>query len=216
MSVLSDREIAEFIRQGLDEDRLLAAHPPLTRARLAAFWRRLGLEESERGSEREREKHRPPSPSPSPSRPQRAGEHLAVVARCDGAARGNPGPAAVGVVIEDESGQALLDFGECIGKTTNNVAEYQAVIRAAERALELGATEVTFSLDSQLLARQLQGRYRVKAPHLKPLHARALQLLEQFERWQVIEVPREQNAAADRMANLALDKQRRGERTGDP
>lgn len=211
MPVLSERQIAALVRQYLDEARMLAEHPELSRAQLDAFWQRLGLKPAAQA-----DLFAPARPTPPRAkRRQRAGEHLVVVARCDGAARGNPGPAAIGGVIEDEDGQGLMDFGECIGETTCNVAEYKAVIRAIEKALELGATEITLRLDSQLLTRQLQGRYRVKAPHLRPLHQQALGLLGRFKRWEVVEVSRGENAAADRLANRALDRQRRGETKGD-
>jgi ribonuclease HI len=198
-------KLAALIRQYVDRDRLLADHPQVTAGQLDAFWRQCGAPEEPSQDLFDAPEEAPPPPK----RPQRAGEHLPLVARCDGASRGNPGPAAVGVVIEDQDGQDLMDFGEAIGETTNNVAEYRAVIRAAEKGLELGGTELHLKLDSQLLARQLQGRYRVKAAHLKPLHRQATALLERFQQWDVQFVPREQNAAADRLANQALDRQRR-------
>jgi ribonuclease HI len=202
---LPRRKLAAIIRQYVDRERLLADHPELTAAQLDAFWRQCGVPDEPA----EELFDAPEATASPPKRPQRAGQHLPLVARCDGASRGNPGPAAIGVVIEDRDGQDLMDVGEAIGKATGNVAEYRAVIHAAEKALELGGTELHLKLDSQLLARQLQGRYRVKASHLKPLHRQTLALLDRFQRWDVQHVPREENAAADRLANQALNRQRK-------
>ena len=202
MTKPTDRNLLGWIREHLDVDALLAAHPEVTRADLAAFWRRRGLGEAP--TQRDLFDQAPPTPDPRPR-----GTSLALVARCDGAARGNPGPAAIGAVLSDAAdGQAVLEISERIGRATNNVAEYAAVIRAVEQAVALRATEVSLLLDSQLLVNQLQGRYKVKAPHLRPLHRKALALLGQLARWQVRYVPREQNHAADRLANMALDGKR--------
>ena len=123
----------------------------------------------------------------------------------DGACRGNPGPASVGGVIMSAQGSILREISERLGETTNNVAEYTALIRALEEAQALGARRVEAFSDSQLLVRQMEGRYRVKHPGLKPLHARATALAECFERFVFTHVPREENAQADRLANEALD-----------
>ncbi len=128
------------------------------------------------------------------------------MARCDGASRGNPGPAAIGVLILDEAGTPLRRIGEAIGATTNNVAEYRAVIRAAQEADSLGASRLTLLLDSELLVFQLRGIYKVKAPHLRQYHEEALSILRKLEWWGARHVPREENAAADQLANQALDE----------
>jgi len=127
------------------------------------------------------------------------------VVHVDGGARGNPGPAAIGVVVSDAEGTVLDELGETIGEATNNVAEYEALITGALRARDLGATEVELVNDSELVAKQVLGHYRVKQPHLKPLHKRALEVLEGFDRWTVRSVKREQNADADALVNQALD-----------
>lgn len=129
-----------------------------------------------------------------------------VVVHTDGASRGNPGPAAIGVVIAEPSGRVLLEFGEALAPTTNNVAEYTAVIRALERALELGARRVQVRMDSQLVVRQLNGSYRVKHADMLPLYRRVLELIERFDEVTFTHVPREQNTEADRLANAALDR----------
>jgi ribonuclease HI len=123
----------------------------------------------------------------------------------DGGARGNPGPAAIGVVISRPDGEVIDEIAERIGPATNNVAEYRAVLRALERASELGATEVQIIGDSELIARQLSGAYKVKHPAMKPLHAQATAALAGFDSWRVDTVPRAQNARADALVNAALD-----------
>lgn len=128
-----------------------------------------------------------------------------LVLRTDGAARGNPGPSAAGVVIERTDGRVVARLGRLLGHGTNNEAEYRAVIVALEEARELGAEEVEVRTDSELLARQLLGRYKVKAPNLKPFFEKARALLRGFRRSDVRHVPREENTEADRLANLALD-----------
>ena len=125
---------------------------------------------------------------------------------CDGASRGNPGPAGAGAYITGPDGAVLAEVAEGLGETTNNVAEYTAVIRGLERALELGATDVLLRSDSQLLINQLTGRYRVKTPHLQPLHRRVRELGARFETIEYEHVRRERNTEADRLANLGVDE----------
>jgi ribonuclease HI len=130
---------------------------------------------------------------------------LKLVLHVDGGARGNPGPAAVGVVVSDPNGEVIDELAEPIGIATNNVAEYHAVLRGIERARALGATEVELIGDSQLVARQLAGAYKVKHPAMKPLYEQAMAGLRGFDSWQIRSVPREQNARADALVNAALD-----------
>jgi ribonuclease HI len=135
-----------------------------------------------------------------------------LIVSCDGAARGNPGPAGIGAQITDEQGVVLGEIAEGIGQTTNNVAEYKAVIEGLSMAAELGAKTVTLRSDSQLLINQLDGRYRVKSEHLQPLHRRVRSLAAGFERITFEHVRREQNTAADALANLGVDRWLAGER----
>ena len=123
----------------------------------------------------------------------------------DGGARGNPGPAAIGVVVRDEDGEIVEAVGETIGKATNNVAEYKALIRGVELAASHGATEVELIGDSELIIRQVEGRYKVKNEGMKPLHAEAKKALAGFDKWSVRHVKRAQNADADALVNEALD-----------
>ena len=131
-----------------------------------------------------------------------------VVLHVDGGARGNPGPAAIGVVVSAPDGEVLEELGERIGVATNNVAEYRALLRGLERAQALGASEVEIVNDSELVARQLIGAYKVKHPAMKPLHAEAIAALRRLDAWRVRSVPRAQNARADELVNQALDAQR--------
>jgi ribonuclease HI len=123
----------------------------------------------------------------------------------DGGARGNPGPAAIGVVVRNEDGAVVEAVGETIGRQTNNVAEYKAMLRGLELALAHGADEVEMIGDSELIIRQIEGRYKVKKADLKPLHAEAKELLGKFANWSVRHVKREQNSDADALVNQALD-----------
>lgn len=123
----------------------------------------------------------------------------------DGGARGNPGPAAIGVVISAADGTLLDEVAERIGVATNNVAEYRALLRGLERAADLGATELDLVNDSELVARQLTGQYKVKHPAMKPLYEEAMRTLRRFESWRIRSVPRSENAQADLLVNQALD-----------
>jgi ribonuclease HI len=130
---------------------------------------------------------------------------LRLVVHVDGGARGNPGPAAIGVVVSDLEGAVLDEVAERIGVVSNNVAEYRAVLRGLERAAALGAREVEIVNDSELVARQLTGAYKVKHPSMKPLHEQASSALRGFDRWRIRSVPRAQNVRADALVNAALD-----------
>jgi ribonuclease HI len=123
----------------------------------------------------------------------------------DGGARGNPGPAAIGVVVRDGSGEVLEELGERIGEATNNVAEYRALLKGIERAAAHGGTELELVGDSELVVRQVEGRYKVKNAGMKELHAEVRKALQAFGSWSIRHVRRESNADADRLVNEALD-----------
>jgi ribonuclease HI len=144
---------------------------------------------------------------PSPRiRPRAAGVRDKVRVHIDGAARGNPGPAGVGVLILGADGEVVERLHRFIGEATNNVAEYQALLLALERALEHGYTDLEVRSDSELLVRQIQGRYQVKNPGLRPLYAAARERLAAFRHFHIRHVPREENAEADRLANRGIDE----------
>lgn|SRR5579872_4951903 len=123
----------------------------------------------------------------------------------DGGSRGNPGPAAYGAVLKDENGNILREIAAFLGTSTNNVAEWSGLIAGLEGALELGIDEIDVRLDSELVVRQLSGAYRVKQPHLMPLHAKAKALLRRFNHTHVAHVRREHNKEADALLNQVLD-----------
>lgn len=132
-----------------------------------------------------------------------AGVHTANI---DGASRGNPGPASYAVILRDPSGKVILEFAKKLGRDTNNVAEYYALLAALDYASAHGISSLRIRSDSQLLVRQMQGRYKVKSPDLKPLHERAAKLVRQFSYCVFEHVPREKNREADALANRALDE----------
>jgi ribonuclease HI len=123
----------------------------------------------------------------------------------DGGARGNPGPAAIGAVLSDDDGEVVAERSETIGRATNNVAEYRALLAGIELAAENGATELEIRGDSELVVRQVEGRYKVKDATMRELHAEVKKALRGFESWEIRHVRREQNAEADRLVNQALD-----------
>ncbi|MBC8424686.1 ribonuclease HI family protein [bacterium] len=124
----------------------------------------------------------------------------------DGASRGNPGPASIGIVFGQRGGEALCGHGETIGRATNNAAEYQAVLRALLFVREWGVKRAQLNLDSELVARQLTGQYRVKSQALMPFYRQVVSLMRSLDKIVVRHVRREQNKLADQLANLALDK----------
>ncbi|MGN6170801.1 MAG: ribonuclease HI family protein [Solirubrobacteraceae bacterium] len=130
---------------------------------------------------------------------------MRVTLNVDGGSRGNPGPAAIGVVVSDADGTVLEKIAQRIGVATNNVAEYRALLRGVAAARELGADELEIIGDSELVARQLTGAYRVKNAALKPLHAEVLGALNGLS-WRIRTVPRAQNSRADALVNAALDR----------
>lgn len=129
-----------------------------------------------------------------------------VVVLTDGASRGNPGPAGAGWVLRSEGGQVLQEGGAFLGKRTNNEAEYEAVIAGLKAAAQLGVRDVVLVSDSELVVRQINGKYRIKNDRLLPIHQAARELIQQFRRFDIRHVPREQNADADRCANRAIDE----------
>jgi len=123
----------------------------------------------------------------------------------DGGSRGNPGPSGVGVVILDAGGKRLKEISKYIGETTNNIAEYNALIYGLEEALILRIDEIVVNLDSELVARQLTGDYRVKDPGLKPLFERAMNMLKSFKSFEIRHIEREKNKEADKLVNKAIN-----------
>ena len=131
---------------------------------------------------------------------------MKVIVHVDGGARGNPGPAAAACVITSPAGDVLGEHSQLLGRATNNVAEYRALLLGLAKARELGAGEVEVVGDSELIAKQVQGAYKVKHEAMRPLYLEAMAALGDFERWSIRTVPRAQNAHADALVNAALDQ----------
>jgi ribonuclease HI len=128
-----------------------------------------------------------------------------IVVNVDGGARGNPGPAAIGVVLRRDGDEVVEKVGETIGEATNNVAEYRALLRGIELAAEHGASELELIGDSELVVRQVEGRYKVKNAGMKELHDQVKRALRDFDSWSIHHVRRAENADADQLVNEALD-----------
>jgi ribonuclease HI len=131
---------------------------------------------------------------------------MKLIIHVDGGARGNPGPAAAACVLSTPSGEVVDEQAELLGKVTNNVAEYRALLLGLARARELGATEVDVVGDSELIAKQVKGLYKVKHPSMRPLYLEAMEAFKNFQKWSIRTVPRAQNADADALVNAALDQ----------
>ena len=127
-----------------------------------------------------------------------------LIIHTDGVSRGNPGWAAIGVIIRDKRGGLVASISQRIGRATNNQAEYRAVIAALEKALELGAGNVELNSDAELIVKQIKGLYRVRKAALRPLYERAKELQSCLESFKIKHVPRERNKEADKLANAAF------------
>jgi len=207
-------EVLEFLAREESFARTLAAFPSIGEAQL----RRMLAAVADAARQREAASGAAPQRDSAPdaraatrsgtsaAKPTRATPGRRLVVWFDGASRGNPGPAGAGAVISTPEGEVIARLGRFLGPQTNNVAEYEGLLLGLSHALTLGADELEVRGDSELLVRQLQGRYQVKAPHLKPYFARAAALLKQAARVKLVHVPREQNRDADEMSNRAIDE----------
>jgi ribonuclease HI len=129
-----------------------------------------------------------------------------VIINADGAARGNPGPAAIGAILKDETGNVVAHLSRRLGVTTNNQAEYQAIIIALEKSISLGVKQVIVKSDSELVVKQINGQYKIKNTALRPLYVKVVALIGKLESFSITCIPREQNAEADALANKALNR----------
>ena len=129
-----------------------------------------------------------------------------VIINADGAARGNPGPAAIGATIKDDKGNLVASISRSIGTTTNNQAEYRAIIAGLEKAIKLGVRQVKVYSDSELVVKQINGRYRVKNTSLRILYENVVKLIGSLEKFSIHHVPRSRSAEVDSLANKALDR----------
>lgn len=193
----SERRLLRSVYRHLNMPALLEEHPELTRDAVVELFRRLdGLLESVA-----------PPPPAAPVGPLPPG---AVVLYCDGGSRGNPGPAAYGAALMDSQGKVVEQGGECIGRATNNEAEYQGLLAGLRMAARHGAKELVVRSDSELMVHQLNGRYKVKSRGLMPLFLEARRLLGGFRSWRAEHIPREQNTLCDGLANQAMDRAKGG------
>ena len=138
---------------------------------------------------------------------------IEIVMHIDGAAKGNPGPAAIGVIAHTRNGDFLFEESRYIGETTNNVAEYRALIEGLTIAQNHSTGKIRVASDSELLVRQINKIYQVKKPHLKKLYDQVLKLMREFDHVEIYHVPREKNKEADALANLAIDQKRTSKET---
>jgi ribonuclease HI len=201
MAAPSDEAILRFIAREEPLTATLCAFPGVTREQLTRLLER-HLPPETAAPPAAAPAAAPPPPSPAAAR----GSHVHLRVYSDGAARGNPGPAGAGAVLMDTSGHVVDRLGRYLGVQTNNYAEYMGLLLGLKRARELGARDVEVFADSELMIRQLDGRYQVKSPTLRPLYEEAKALLKGFPRVKLVHVPRELNASADEMSNRAIDE----------
>lgn len=187
----SKAELLRYIARHESLEKTLAHFPGVSRAHLVEL-----LESVARALD-------PSLPAPETPRLP-SSKHVRVYS--DGAARGNPGPAGAGAVVTDATGRPLARLGRFLGRQTNNHAEYMGVLIGLEAAKEMGAEQVDVFADSQLMIRQLEGKFQVKSATLRPLFEQARGLLRQFPRYTLTHIPREENGAADEMSNRAIDE----------
>ena len=191
MGSYKQSDILKYIAREEPLAGTLKAFPGLTRERLAKMFEKLA-DHSPRGG--------------SAFEPEVNSNLNRIRVYSDGAARGNPGPSGAGAVLVEPSGQIVDRLGKFLGVRTNNYAEYMGLLLGLKRAKELGVREIEVFTDSELLIRQLGGRYQVKSASLRPLYEEALNLLNGFSRVKLVHVPREMNSAADEMSNRAIDE----------
>lgn len=204
MALPSEAELLRHLAREEPLTNTVRAFRGLTRERLGQLLEELA---DRLGGPAPEPSRAPPPPSAaaaeSPAAPAGAGRMRVY---SDGAARGNPGPSGAGAVLTDPEGKVLARVGKFLGRQTNNYAEYMGLIIGLKHARELGAREVDVHADSELMIRQLGGRYQVKSPTLRPLYDEAVRLLKGFARVRLVHVPRELNREADEMSNRAIDE----------
>jgi len=194
---VNQHKLLKAIYQTIQWDRLYEIMPDATRTDVDELLRRLA-------------KSLPPAPDSAGSEAE--GQAIkkvsgkSAVLYVDGASSGNPGPAGIGMRITTLGGEEVFSWGESIGKATNNIAEYRALIAGLQKAYDLEVRSIRCFSDSELVVKQIQGKYRVKAPALGPLHGQVMDLLKRFTDWQIKHIPREQNRQADKLASRHAKK----------
>ncbi|KKO19532.1 MAG: ribonuclease HI family protein [Candidatus Brocadia sp.] len=197
MGNMSPQEFIMLISKYLDAEKLIRENPAVTREMINAFFREI-CQTEERGQDDSCS-----APEELPRRGQK--DFCKLIIHTDGASRGNPGKAGIGVAIFDKDYHLIEEVCGFLGETTNNVAEYQAMILAARKAVACHAKEVIFRTDSELLVRQLHGAYRVKSANILPLYQELVKLLDKIPAWKIQHVRREDNVIADALANQGID-----------
>jgi len=192
-NIPSDPELLRSVYRRLDIKALMADHPGLDRKAVNDFFRRLAV--------------LLPGQRTASVAPQASSKLPRLVLHTDGGSRGNPGPAGYGIVLTDGSGAVLAEQGAYIGRATNNVAEYHGLIAGLKLARKLDVADVAVRMDSELIVRQINGRYKVRSARLRPLYEKASSLLEGFNSWTLRHVPRAQNHRADALANQVIQEQ---------
>lgn len=197
MTNISLQEFVILIPRYLDTEKLMKENPTLTKEMVHAFLQEI--------SEIGKKKKRSGIVSSKYVAHSEQEEFQELIIHTDGASRGNPGKAGIGVVIYDKDYHRVEELCRFIGESTNNVAEYQAMILAAQKALAYRTKKVTFKTDSELLVRQLNGTYRVKSPGILPLYNELIAILQKIPAWKICHVRREENVHADILANQGID-----------
>ena len=201
MGNISPQKLVTLISQYLDREKLIKENPFVTKEMIDAFLHDIFM--AKQGKE-------PTDTNQSHHETVRHKQKdvTDLVIHTDGASRGNPGKAGIGVAIFDKNYHLLEELCKFIGESTNNVAEYQAMILAAQKAVAYNARKVTFKTDSELLVRQLNGAYRVKSQNILPLYHELTILLGKIPEWKIQHVRREENVCADALANQGIDSSR--------
>ena len=194
----TSQELVTLISKYLDTEKLVKENPSVTKEMIDIFLKEI----SDSKKNKEPADVYLPNNSIIPKKPLELSE---LIIHTDGASRGNPGKAGIGVAIFDKDYHLIEEVCKFIGESTNNVAEYQSMILAAQKAIAYNAKKVTFKTDSELLVRQLNGAYRVKSPNILPLYSKLISLLGKISVWKIQHVSREENVRADALANLGID-----------
>lgn len=203
MKNTSPQQLAALIYRYLDTERLFRENPSVTREMIDAFLQKNVPLKKEVGDASVVHPQRPPHAHDGAKKPNE------LIIHTDGASRGNPGKAGIGVAIFDKGYNLIEEVCSFIGNATNNVAEYKAMILATQKAIDHNAKKVLFKTDSELLVRQLNGVYRVKNSNILPLYAELAALLSKIPAWKIQHVYREENACADALANRGIDESTR-------
>ncbi|MBM4054325.1 MAG: ribonuclease HI family protein [Planctomycetes bacterium] len=191
------QELSSLISRYVDGERLILENPHITKEMIDDFFQNIsGNHEVTKSGTPSPARHNPPSPK------KKLNE---LIIHTDGASRGNPGKAGAGIAIFDYDYRIIEEICKFLGEATNNVAEYEAMILAAQKAASYQPDKVIFKTDSELLVRQVKGIYRVKNPNLIPLYKKLMTLFKTFPSWEIYHVSREENVLADTLANKGID-----------